>query len=419
MIGQRPRLSRKVSAAGVIVWLAAILLATAAGAPYRAYADGGAPNLAYVAGGGAGGNDLTVIDIAQRKVTGHVTLGGAPAAVALSVDARFAYVSQSASNTVAVVDTRTQQVVARVQVGPGPRALAFGYSINAVVLFVTVSGGNAVAVVDPDARKVLATIPVGSHPTGVAVATFGTGIVAANPNESEVYVANTGSDTVSVISALQRKVIATIPTPGGPVGVVIPSSGGVAYVSTSDGAVLAVGLASHTVLGTLYRLPGGAAAGQMDYDAVTGEIYVPDAASGIVAVLAPANSGGRLPVEPDRTLAIPGGPAAVAITFDGAYGFVAERNAGRMAMLDPARHKVLATIAVGGTPQGIVTGAYPPLLDRQTANITGYIIIALLGACLIYGIVVVTRDARKGGPLLRKARRSITRNAKAREQQHG
>jgi YVTN family beta-propeller protein len=418
MMGRRPRLSRKVCAAGVIVWLAAILVATAAGAPYRAYADGGAPNLAYVAGGGAGGNDLTVIDIAQRKVTGHVTLGGAPAAVALSVDARFAYVSQSASNTVAVVDTRTQQVVARVMVGPGPRALAFGYSVNAVVLFVTVSGGNAVAVVDPDARKVLATIPVGTHPAGVAVATFGTGIVAANPNESEVYVANTGSDTVSIISALQRKVIATIPTPGSPVGVVIPSSGGVAYVSTSDGAVLAVGLASHTVLGTLYRLPGGAA-GQMDYDAVTGEIYVPDAAGGAVAVLAPANSGGRLPVEPDRTLPIPGGPAAVAITFDGAYGFVAERTVGRVAMLDPARHKVLATIAVGGAPQGIVTGAYPPLLDRQTANITGYIIIALLGACLIYGIVVVVRDARKGGPLLRKARGGITRNAKAREQQHG
>jgi hypothetical protein len=38
-----------------------------------AYADGGAPNLAYVAGAGLG---ISIIDIGQKKVTGTFTLGG-------------------------------------------------------------------------------------------------------------------------------------------------------------------------------------------------------------------------------------------------------------------------------------------------------------------------------------------------------
>ncbi|HEX6108251.1 MAG TPA: hypothetical protein VFZ02_02475, partial [Ktedonobacteraceae bacterium] len=39
----------------------------------HAYADGGAPNLAYVAGTAKG---ISVIDIGQQKVTGSFTMGG-------------------------------------------------------------------------------------------------------------------------------------------------------------------------------------------------------------------------------------------------------------------------------------------------------------------------------------------------------
>jgi hypothetical protein len=39
--------------------------------PRPVHADGGAPNLAYVAGGGPG---ISIIDIRQKKVTGTFTL---------------------------------------------------------------------------------------------------------------------------------------------------------------------------------------------------------------------------------------------------------------------------------------------------------------------------------------------------------
>src|SRR5579862_961736 len=86
-------------------------------APTVAQADGGAPNLAYVAGAGANGQNLAIIDIAQRHETGHITLGGSPVGVVLSVDSRFAFVTERAANRLAIVDTRAKQVAATLPLG--------------------------------------------------------------------------------------------------------------------------------------------------------------------------------------------------------------------------------------------------------------------------------------------------------------
>ncbi len=378
--------------------LAGVTIATT----QQADADGGAPNLAYVAGGGSGANDLVVIDIAKHGVTGRVAVGGAPAGVVLSADGRFAYVTQSDKNALAIVDARELRVVGTIPVGSQPQALAIDQTETPPVLYVANSGGNTVSVVNPDARKVVATFQVGEHPGGMAVALNGTGIVAQDINDAELYVANTSSDSVTVISTEHRRVLATIPVPGGPVGVVVPQSGGVAYISLRTGAVAVVSLAKHTLLGTLLAAPSGATTppGMMDYDAVTGQVYVPEPATGAVAVLAPASVGSGdgapvLPHEPARTLPFGGGPSAVAITFDGAYGFVTQRDVGKATMFNVGTHKPLAEITVGGAPRAVVTGAYPPLLNRQTANVAAYVVTGLLIVVLAVSIYFVARGTRR------------------------
>lgn len=367
-----------------------------------AKADGGAPNLAYVAGGGSGAGDLVVIDIAKRSVTGRVTVGGAPAGVVLSADGRFAYVTQSAKGALALVDARDLHVAATIPVGATPQALALDQTETPNLVYVSNSGGDTVSVVNPDARRVIATLPVGQHPGGMAIALNGTGIVPQDINDAELYVANTGSDSVTVISTEHRRVLATIAVSGGPVGVVVPQSGGVAYVSLRSGAVALVSLAKHTLLGTLLHAPSGATIppGTMDYDAVTGQVYVPESATGSVAVLAPASVGSgdsapALPTEPARTLTFGGGPSAVAITFDGTYGFVTQRDTGNVTLFDVGTHKPLAEIAVGGAPRAVVTGAYPPLLNRQAANVAAYVVTSLLIVVLAVAIFFVARGTRR------------------------
>ncbi len=390
-----------------LVSLVGITLATI----QPAKADGGAPNLAYVAGGGSGAGDLVVIDIAKRSVTGRVAVGGAPAGVVLSADGRFAYVAQSEKGALAIVDVRDLHVAATIPVGAAPQALVLDQTQTPNLVYVSNSGGDTVSVVNPDARHVLTTFQVGQHPGGMALAINGTGIVPQDINDAELYVANTGSDSVTVISTEHRRVLATIAVPGGPVGVVIPQSGGVAYVSLRSGAVAIVSLAKHTLLGTLLPAPSGATTppGTMDYDAVTGQVYVPEGATGNVAVLAPASAGSGdsapiLPTEPARTLTIGGGPSAVAITFEGTYGFVTQRDTGNVTLFDVGTHKPLAVIAVGGAPRAVVTGAYPPLLNRQAANVAAYVVTGLLIVVLAVAVFFVARGTRRNKPDTKAAR---------------
>jgi YVTN family beta-propeller protein len=381
----------------LILVLGGLLMCGAlAGAPV-ARGDGGAPNLAYVVGGGSGGNDLTIVDVSKRQVTGHVQLRGAPSAVVLSFDARSAYVAEPGANAVAIVDTHALTVAATIPAGSVPSALALGYSRGTVALFVAASGSNAVQILDLSKRRVVSTIAVGTHPSSVALAAPGSGIVTSDINDEELYVANIGDDTVSVISTNQQKVIATIPVPGGPLGVVVPATGGVAYVGTRSGTILALSLAHHTLLGAVIRLPDGHTPGQMDYNAVTGEIYVPDPAGNQVYVLRPVSAGVpgqpfEAPAEPARTLPVAGGPAAVAITFDGALGFVAARDAGRVEMLDVAAHRSLASIAVGGSPRAIITGPYPPP-ESGAGNIAVGDVIGLLAAVIAVVVAVLAVGA--------------------------
>src|SRR5689334_9866860 len=77
------------------------------------HADGGAPNLAYVAGGG---NGISVIDIAQQKVTRNFALSGNPAMLYLTLDGRYLYVAQPDQNKVSMLDTSSGKLVCSVTV---------------------------------------------------------------------------------------------------------------------------------------------------------------------------------------------------------------------------------------------------------------------------------------------------------------
>jgi hypothetical protein len=100
----------------------------------------------------------------------------------------------------------------------------------------------------------------------------------------------------------------------------------------------------------------------MDYDAMTGEVYVPDQLHQQLEVLTPLSSGTtRLPTEPNRIIRLQAAPQSVAITSDGQLGFVALAG-GTVAMLDLPGRQIVTTLAVSGNPHFIITGLYPPLL---------------------------------------------------------
>ena len=71
-------------------------------------ADGGAPQLAYVAGTAQG---ISIIDIAQRRVTRTITTAESPRTVLLSPDGNALYITQPAPGRVIVVAAKTGKLL--------------------------------------------------------------------------------------------------------------------------------------------------------------------------------------------------------------------------------------------------------------------------------------------------------------------
>ena len=73
------------------------------------------------------------------------------------------------------------------------------------------STNNTISVIDTATNTVIATVNVGTDPSGVAV----------TPDGKKVYVANQDSNNVSVIDTATNTVTASIPVGNGPSGVAI------------------------------------------------------------------------------------------------------------------------------------------------------------------------------------------------------
>jgi hypothetical protein len=156
-------------------------------------------------------------------------------------------------------------------------------------------------------------------------------------------------------------------------------------------------------------LLSGGKYGSMDYDAVTGEIYVPDEQNQQLDVLTPWTPGtDSTPREPNRIVHLSSSPLAVAITSDGQLGFVA-LSGGKVAMLDVPGRNITNTIVVGGTPRFIITGLYPPLLGTTPQEASMWSTLINFAAVLVLLMLIV------GSILLIRRNRMLNSSKKAKE----
>jgi DNA-binding beta-propeller fold protein YncE len=318
-----------------------------------AYADGGAPQLAYVAGSAQG---ISIIDIARRRVTATIPIAGNPRTVLLSPDGHALYVTQPALGRVAVIAAKTGKTLCTASLPGQPSLLAM--SLDATVLYVAGQGDTSVRALDPTTCALQRTFETHEPVYGLAVAAS-TAPDATPSTPNQLWIAGATALTVFEVNG---HLLGSVPVSGGPRGICIPA-GFTAYVTTRQGTVVAVDLYTRRIVRIL--LSGGQF-GTMDYDANTGEVYVPDRQHNSLDVLNPVTaSAAMMPQEPARTLPLSGSPQSVAITSDGQLGFAALSN-GQVVMLDIPGRKMITHIAVGGTPRFIITGLYPPAVASSS-----------------------------------------------------
>src|SRR6266513_768621 len=325
-----------------------------------ALADGGAPQLAYVAGTPQG---ISIIDIAQRRVTRTIIESGDPHSILLSLDGSVLYVTRPALGQVAVIAAKTGKTLCSVTIPGQPSLLAL--SLDSTVLYAAGNGDKSVRAIDPQTCAIKRTFETHEPVYGLAV-TASTAANATPSTPNQIWI--TGTTTLTIFDA-NGQLLASVPIAVVPQDISIPG-GFTAYVTTRQGTVVAVDLNSRQVLRTL--LSGGQF-GPMDYDANTGEVYVPDRQHNQLDVLAPIVADTTVTQqEPARIIPLSSSPQSVAITSDGQLGFVALSN-GQVLMLDVPGRSIVTSIAVGGTPHFIITGLYPPVYSptstpQQTAT---------------------------------------------------
>jgi len=357
--------------------------------PLTVRADGGAPNLAYVAGTTQG---ISTIDIGQQKVTGTISVGGDPHSVVLSLDGRFLYVAQPTLGRVTMLAARTGQTICTANVPGQPTLLTFDTTPGANMLYAAGNGDASVSAIDSTNCAIKHTYRTGGPVYGIAVAQISSG--SSGTTSDQIWVSGT---TALTIFDATGKQLDTIPIAGEPQYLTIPP-GTMVYVTTRQGSVDAVDIGTHRV----FTLLTGGAFGPMDYDAITGEVYAPDRLNKQLDVLTPLNSGTTaVPREPDRTYTLGVAPQSVAITSDGQLGFVA-LSGGNVAMLDVPGHQIVNTIFVGGTPHFIITGLYPPVVGTTpqeasvwstVINILAYVFVIAL---FIVPLLLFRRYSRAG-----------------------
>ena len=132
-------------------------------------------------------------------------------AIAITDDGSRLLVVNPDSNSVSVMDPVAGEKLAELTVGDDPRTVALEGSARA---YVANRGSDAVSVIDLNELTTTAAIEVGYQPYGVVVA----------PGGDFAFVANSGSDSISVIETASLQVVATIPLRDRPAGLAVTAS---------------------------------------------------------------------------------------------------------------------------------------------------------------------------------------------------
>jgi YVTN family beta-propeller protein len=139
--------------------------------------DGVAPVVVDASTGIVNNGTVSVVDAASGKILANIEVGLHPSAMAVSPDGQYLYVANANSDTISVIETASERMVrtldlrpfAGAPLGSVPNALAI--AADGRTLYAANGGNNAIAVLDlQDARQPLrGFIPTGWFPSAVLV----------------------------------------------------------------------------------------------------------------------------------------------------------------------------------------------------------------------------------------------------------
>ena len=174
-------------------------------------------------------NEVLSVNLVTKAII-RIPVGDQPNKMLLSPDQKFLYVANGNSDSVAVINTNSDQVVQTISLsrpgdkykGANPNSLAL--SPDGGTLYVTLGGENAVAVVNLNNVRAIGRIPTGWYPNSVSVSPDGSKLFVVNaksnagpnPSNGRTTAARTARNTKfrnEYNYALEKAGISVIPVP--------------------------------------------------------------------------------------------------------------------------------------------------------------------------------------------------------------
>ncbi|MCT7656845.1 Ig-like domain-containing protein [Mycobacterium deserti] len=301
---------------------------------------------AYVTNKAAG--TVTVIDTVTNTVIKTLAVGAKPDGIVVKPDGTQIYVISSESNTVTAVNTATGAVVKTLTVTK-PSAVAI--SPSGQTLYVTsLDAGTLVKIPTAFWNMVSVKLPAGSRPTDILM----------SPDAANIYVVSanaTSGGNISMIGAASYSSTLIANFPGAPTALAVSPDSSRLFVTSADGKVNAINIATKAVVGT-YSVAGVPAAVTISRDGST--LFVAST-TGVVSALN-ATTGAPLGSVATRTATTPMSiPPSITASADGSLLYVTDGDAGKM--------HIVSLIPANRTPQAGTPVFNPP--NTTTGALTG------------------------------------------------
>jgi YVTN family beta-propeller protein len=298
-------------------------------------------------------NTLAIVDPARLKVIAKIPVGNDPHEAIASADGKTAYVSNYGSgayHTLAVVDLVAQKALPAVELGPlrGPHGLIFA---GGKVWF-TAEAAKAIGSYDPVAKSIDWILGTGQNRTHM---------IYVSPDMKLIVTTNVSSGTVSII----EKTATVHPGQGGPPGPpggdwnetevrvgngsegfdVSPDGKEIWVANAGDGTVSIIDGESKQVTQTLTADVAGA--NRLKFTPDGKLAFISTLRGGDVTVI---DTASRKTIE---RIPVGHGAAGIIMQPDGARAFVACSPDGYVAVIDLRSKKVVGRIEVGQEPDGM------------------------------------------------------------------
>ena len=221
-------------------------------------------------------------------------------------------------------------VTATITVGGSPWGVAYDSGKSEIFIVNSVSG--TVSVLSDSNNKVVATVTVGQAPYRDLY----------DSGKGEVFVADYDANSVSVISDKSNKVVATVSVGTNPSSFAYDSSKGEIFVANSGSNTVSV--LSDSTNAIVATVTVGTGPYDLDYDLAKGEIFVANAYSRSVSIISDSNN------QVVATVTVGSGPLGVA--YDPSKGeiFVANSVSDTVSVISENTNAVVANATVGSSP---------------------------------------------------------------------